>query len=102
MSAGLSLATIRQNTQPAITFPSRSCILAWLTISSRDQSLKEIVMGTCPKCKLRIRKNGNHVKLGSIWYHKMCPAKPARAAKSRGNAERHVRAKVTRAEYSNT
>ena len=21
-------------------------------------------MGTCPKCKLRIRKNGNHVKLG--------------------------------------
>jgi hypothetical protein len=39
------------------------------------------VMGTCPKCKLRIRKNGNHVKLGSIWYHKMCPAKPARAAK---------------------
>jgi hypothetical protein len=39
-------------------------------------------MGTCPKCKLRIRKNGNHVKLGSVWYHKMCPAKPGRAARS--------------------
>ena len=38
-------------------------------------------MGTCPKCKLRIRKNGNHVKLGSVWYHKMCPAKPSHAAK---------------------
>jgi hypothetical protein len=37
-------------------------------------------MGTCPKCKLRIRKNGNHVKLGSVWVHKMCPAKPARPA----------------------
>ena len=24
-------------------------------------------MGTCPKCKQRIRKNGNHVKLGSVW-----------------------------------
>jgi hypothetical protein len=74
-------ATMRQNTQPGVTFPSRSCILAWLTVGSRDQSLKESVMGTCPKCKLRIRKNGNHVKLGSIWYHKMCPAKPARTAK---------------------
>jgi hypothetical protein len=30
-------------------------------------------MGTCPKCKLRIRKNGNHIKLGSVWYHKSCP-----------------------------
>ena len=39
-------------------------------------------MGTCPKCKLRIRKNGNHVKLGSVWRHKMCPPKPGRAAKS--------------------
>ena len=39
-------------------------------------------MGTCPKCKLRIRKNGNHVKLGSVWYHKMCPTKLARAAKA--------------------
>lgn len=35
-------------------------------------------MGTCPKCKLRIRKNGNHVKLGSVWYHKTCPARPAK------------------------
>ena len=39
-------------------------------------------MGTCPKCKLRIRKNGNHVKLGSVWRHKMCPPKPGRSAKS--------------------
>ncbi|MGH7384045.1 MAG: hypothetical protein ACREKG_02615 [Candidatus Rokuibacteriota bacterium] len=38
-------------------------------------------MGTCPKCKLRIRKNGNHVKLGSVWVHKMCPPKPGRSAK---------------------
>ena len=38
-------------------------------------------MGTCPKCKLRIRKNGNHIKLGSVWLHKMCPPKPARSAK---------------------
>lgn len=30
-------------------------------------------MGTCPKCKLRIRRNGNHIKLGSVWYHKQCP-----------------------------
>jgi hypothetical protein len=44
-------------------------------------SPKENEMGTCPKCKLRIRKNGNHTKLGSVWYHKMCPPKPARAAK---------------------
>jgi len=38
-------------------------------------------MSTCPKCKLRIRKNGNHVKLGSVWYHKMCPTKGRSAAK---------------------
>ena len=38
-------------------------------------------MGTCPKCKLRIRRNGNHTKLGSIWYHKACPGKPAAKAK---------------------
>jgi hypothetical protein len=38
-------------------------------------------MGTCPKCKLRIRKNGNHVKLGSTWHHKICPNRP-RAAKA--------------------
>ena len=43
---------------------------------------RRIAMGTCPKCKQRIRKNGNHVKLGSTWYHKMCPAKTAAAAKS--------------------
>jgi len=39
-------------------------------------------MGTCPKCKLRIRKNGNHVKLGSVWVHKKCPARPARSKKA--------------------
>jgi hypothetical protein len=39
-------------------------------------------MGTCPKCKLKIRKNGNHVKLGSTWYHKTCPARPATAKKA--------------------
>ena len=43
--------------------------------------LKENDMGTCPKCKLRIRKNGNHVKLGSVWVHKMCPPKPGATAK---------------------
>src|SRR2546422_2807843 len=34
-------------------------------------------MGTCPKCKRKIRKNGNHVKLGSTWYHKACPRRAA-------------------------
>ncbi len=38
-------------------------------------------MGTCPKCKHRIRKNGNHVKLGSTWVHKSCPTRRASAAK---------------------
>jgi hypothetical protein len=38
-------------------------------------------MGTCPKCKLTIHKNGNHIKLGSVWYHKTCPAKAGRATK---------------------
>ena len=41
------------------------------------ETARENGMGTCPKCKLRIRKNGNHVKLGSVWVHKMCPPKPA-------------------------
>lgn len=38
-------------------------------------------MGTCPKCKLRIRRNGNHIKLGTTWFHKTCPPhpKPAKA-----------------------
>jgi hypothetical protein len=30
---------------------------------------------------MRIRRNGNHVKLGTVWLHKICPAKLARAAK---------------------
>lgn len=34
-------------------------------------------MGTCPKCKLRIHRNGNHIKLGTVWLHKICPARPA-------------------------
>jgi len=38
-------------------------------------------MGTCPKCKLRIRRNGNHIKLGSTWYHKICPTTKAARAK---------------------
>jgi len=37
-------------------------------------------MGTCPKCKRKIRKNGNHVKLGSTWYHKSCPARQSAKA----------------------
>lgn len=46
--------------------------------SSRSVSGKEVGnVGTCPRCKLRIRKNGNHIKLGSTWYHKACPSKPA-------------------------
>jgi len=50
--------------------------------SCRTSSLEENDMGTCPKCKLRIRKNGNHVKLGSVWVHKMCPPKPAAAKRA--------------------
>jgi hypothetical protein len=38
-------------------------------------------MGTCPHCKLRIRKNGNHVKLGSLWVHKKCPVRRTAEAK---------------------
>lgn len=45
------------------------------------ETLEENDMGTCPKCKHRIRKNGNHKKLGSVWFHKMCPVKAARSAK---------------------
>jgi hypothetical protein len=48
----------------------------------RNHCAEESEMGTCPKCKLRIRKNGNHLKLGSVWFHKMCPNKPARTAKT--------------------
>jgi hypothetical protein len=43
-------------------------------------------MGTCPKCRLRIRRNGNHVKLGSTWYHKSCPARPAARKKAAAKA----------------
>jgi len=73
---------MRQNTHAEVIDLLRSCIIPWSIDGRSDHIPKESVMGTCPKCKLRIRKNGNHVKLGSVWYHKMCPAKAARAAKS--------------------
>lgn len=38
-------------------------------------------MGTCPKCRARIRKNGNHIKLGTTWYHKSCPVTRAKKTK---------------------
>ena len=46
-------------------------------------------MGTCPKCAQRIRRNGNHIKLGSVWYHKVCPARtrPAAPAKTKSVSE---------------
>jgi hypothetical protein len=43
-------------------------------------------MGTCPKCKHRIRRNGNHVKLGTTWYHKACPSSPAKPKAARAAA----------------
>ena len=43
-------------------------------------------MGTCPKCALRIRRNGNHVKLGSVWYHKACPARARARRQARDKA----------------
>jgi hypothetical protein len=55
----------------------RSCIIRRRITREGDKPR----MGTCPKCKLRIRKNGNHVKLGTVWYHKSCPV--TRAAKSK-------------------
>jgi len=36
-------------------------------------------MGTCPKCRQRLRRNGNHIKLGKTWYHKVCPPGPKKA-----------------------
>lgn len=54
---------------------------AWRIDILSVQTSEENGMGTCPKCKHRIRKNGNHVKLGSVWFHKMCPVKAARSAK---------------------
>jgi hypothetical protein len=41
-------------------------------------------MGTCPKCRQRIRRNGNHIKLGTTWYHKSCPSRPAKPAAGAG------------------
>jgi hypothetical protein len=48
--------------------------------SAADPAERSGPMGTCPKCKQRIRRNGNHLKLGSTWYHKHCPARPAKRA----------------------
>jgi hypothetical protein len=57
-----------------------SCIMPGAIIPG-DRRKRGVWMGTCPKCKRRIRKNGNHVKLGTVWFHKMCPGRPARPAK---------------------
>jgi hypothetical protein len=43
---------------------------------TRDRYGRRLVMGTCPKCKQRIRRNGNHIKLGQTWVHKICPRRP--------------------------
>jgi hypothetical protein len=73
---------MRQKTQSALMIPPRLVYThGSRRLAPRRYETKEILMGTCPKCKLRLRKNGNHVKLGSVWMHKTCPAKPARAAK---------------------
>src|SRR5207245_9890846 len=48
----------------------------------RSASGKGARMGTCPKCKRKIRKNGNHIKLGSTWYHKACPRRRAAQVKA--------------------
>ena len=39
-------------------------------------------MGTCPKCRLKIRRNGNHIKLGQVWYQKNCPEKASKDPKA--------------------
>jgi hypothetical protein len=49
--------------------------------SLSQTSGRSAVMGTCPKCKLRIRKNGNHIKLGTTWYHKSCPGRATAKSK---------------------
>ncbi len=46
-----------------------------------DGGRRRSPMGTCPKCKQRIRRNGNHIKLGSTWFHKACPLRPLSAKK---------------------
>ena len=37
-------------------------------------------MGTCRKCKKKIYRNGNHVKIGQTWVHKICPVKRGNTA----------------------
>jgi hypothetical protein len=32
-------------------------------------------MGTCPNCKLRIKRGANHVRRRGRWIHKKCPKK---------------------------
>jgi hypothetical protein len=66
------------------TRDGRSARCAYNTRSQlfADRGEGDALMGTCPKCKLRIRRNGNHVKLGSTWYHKVCPTRrPAKKEK---------------------
>jgi hypothetical protein len=56
--------------------PTRRAAAANAEARSAGAGARGGVMGTCPKCKQRIRKNGNHVKLGTTWYHKACPPRP--------------------------
>src|SRR5438552_18651508 len=77
ISAGLSRATMRQNRQSviAVSWPRAGDCYNSDAPESRKETRE--FMGTCPKCKLTIHRNGNHKKLGSTWYHKQCPARPA-------------------------
>ncbi len=81
MSAKVWCAAMRQNTQSVTDPPNSPCYNTAFTRDPFDAvQSKETPMGTCPKCKRRIRHNGNHVKLGATWYHKMCPAGAAKPA----------------------
>ena len=85
-SSSYSMSAVFSSPRSDRTHSRRSRILPRVynapnAITPRNRYAEERVMGTCPKCKLRIRKNGNHLKLGSVWFHKMCPNKPARPAK---------------------
>src|SRR5213594_1197657 len=78
ISAGLSRATMRQNTQSitAVSWPrAGDC---YNNGSPPPHKETREFMGTCPKCKLTIHRNGNHKKLGSTWYHKQCPVRSVR------------------------
>lgn len=51
-------------------------------VRAGKHAAEEMSMGTCPKCKRRIRKNGNHTKLGSVWFHKRCPPRAPKTVKA--------------------